>query len=238
VKERQAIMDNEPNKKRCIEQILTAKKRISPETVKIVNGFFHKHSSKCIATVFEYLIGMLQGKGGEISDRIGVELYFKSFEGFTMAIEQFNYKEVHTKHANAVIDFATLSQNEAQEETCFEKELAKFYGPKEATKKAHFQNIFTLMYAHANFVKMAKFDEHEQKLIEKFEAEKDIAEKTIAQKQAIIESLNYKDQLEEQRRQLNRDLEHFESVKKDIAEQLPGLKKKFDSFEEQYFADL
>ena len=66
--------------------------------------------------------------------------------------------------------------------------------------------MLTLMYAHANYVKLAKSDEYTHLRIEKLESEKDIADKTIEQKKAIIENLNYQEVLQEEIDDSQRDL--------------------------------
>lgn len=91
---RASIAANDPQKKKCVEQILNAKKRISQDTMKVINLYLQKNSTPIVVQLIERLVGMLQGKGGEQSDRVGVELYFKSFVGFLRSIEEFNYKEV------------------------------------------------------------------------------------------------------------------------------------------------
>ena len=76
---RASISANDPQKKKCVEQILNTKKRISQETLKVVNAYLQKNSTPVVVNIIEHLVGLLQGKGGEPADRIGVEIYFKSF---------------------------------------------------------------------------------------------------------------------------------------------------------------
>lgn len=93
------MQSNEPHKKKCVEQILTAKKRVNEESIKVVNKVLNKSSPPRFTQILQYLVGMLQGKGGDMSDNIGVELYFKKLEGLLLSLENFNFKEV--KPANA-----------------------------------------------------------------------------------------------------------------------------------------
>ena len=47
------------------------------------------------------------------------------------------------------------------------------------------------MFAHANYVLFARDDECNLKKIQEIESSKDIAKKSIAQKEAIIENLSF-----------------------------------------------
>lgn len=72
------------------------------------------------------------------------------------------------------------------------------------------------MFAHANFVISARADEHYMKNIKKIEMNKDIAEKTIEQKLAIIENLGFKDDLQTQIDEAEVDIVYYEERKAEI----------------------
>jgi len=190
--------------------------------------------------MLERLVGMLQGKGGVQADRIGVELYFKSIDGFVRSIEEFNYMDVRKELAEENKGFAQLIRSEAAEDKQYSMvaELNKVFIEKESAKVDHFVTLHALMMAHANLVIVSRQDEDCNKYIVKFEAQRESAEKTIEQKEAIIASMVSVEELQEQKEQLHESERVFSAKSAEIKEQIHTLKAKLDGFEEGYFAEL
>jgi len=172
-----SIAENEPNKKKCVEQILNAKKRLSADTPKVVNAYLQKHSYPVTVQMLERLVGMLQGKGGVAADRIGVELYFKSIEGLVRSIEEFNYKDVRKEVAEENKGFAQLIKSDDSQDKAFSlvAELHHVYIEKESSKVDHFITLHALMMAHSNLVIVSTQDEDCNKYIAKFEGQRESA---------------------------------------------------------------
>jgi hypothetical protein len=114
-----------------------------------------------IIEVLERLIGMLQGKQGYPTDNVGVELYFKNYDGLIRAIDEFNYKEVNRDAAKANAAFARMaSSHDAQyKDANLQDELDRIFKEKQTQQKNTFTTLLTLMYAHANLVEASYKDE-------------------------------------------------------------------------------
>ena len=94
------------------------------------------------------------------------------------------------------------------------------------------------MQAHANLVILSHDDADAKRYIEKFESQIDSDRKEIELKQAVINSMKTKDELEAEKAQLLESQEAFTRQNQRITEELRDLKRKIDNFEEEYFAEL
>lgn len=198
---KEQINNNDPKKKKCLEQILNGKKRINESTMKVVNEFFNKHSSPVAVTMIEKLIGMLSGRSGKDAERISVELYFKSLKGLMRSLDEFNYKEVNKEVAQENIAFAKL-MNTPGDEMNLSTDLLKIFKENESNKMDHFYTLGALMLAHAHLVIVSHEDEDCTRYIQKFEGQIESDKKEIELKHSVIASMKTKDELEEEKRQL------------------------------------
>lgn len=169
-----------------------------------------------------------------------MELYFKSFVGFIRSIEEFNYKEVKKEHATAARSFTMLTQSneKGDEEYSLAKELDDVFKGKEKAKTEHFYTIQALTLAHANLVLISHEDEDCMKYIEKYESKKESVQRTIEQKEAILDSMLSKEELEQTRAQLTEAREIFKEQAANVDAEIKVIREQLDHFEENYFAEL
>jgi len=234
---REQIAENKPKKQASIEQILNAKKRVTPHTIKTVNNFLNKHSTPVVCAMIEKLVGMLSGKGGQNADRISVALYFKTLEGLLRSIDEFNFKEVRKDMAEEHASFGKIINTDG-DDLNMRRELHTIFSEKQADQTTHFYTLHALMQAHANLVIISHEDADCNRYIEKFESQIDSDRKEIELKQAVIGSMKTKDELEAEKAQLLESQEAFARQNQRITDELRELKRKIDNFEEEYFAAL
>lgn len=187
--------------------------------------------------MLERFIGMLSGKGGRNSDRIGVELYFKSLEGLLRSIEEFNFKEVKKDVAEDHANFGKL-MSDVNDELSLSKELNSVFSEKQAAKMDHFFTLGALMLAHANLVVISHEDEDCNKYIAKIEGQVESDKKEIELKHAVIESMKTKAELEEEKQQLLQAKKAFQEQDQAVNKEIADLKTRIDNFEDEYFAAL
>jgi hypothetical protein len=187
--------------------------------------------------MIEKLVGMLQGKGGKDTEKMSVELYFKSLKTLLQNIDDFDYKEVSKEIAQENNAFGK-QMNTPNDEKNLTKDLLKFFKEKESAKMDHFYTLGALMLAHANLVIVSHEDDDCIRYIEKFNSQIDSDRREIDLKNTLIANMKTKQELEEEKSQLLASQETFTKHSLDLAKEIREVKRRIDNFEEEYFAGL
>lgn len=117
-------------------------------------------------------------------------------------------------------------------------ELDSVFHGKDKAKMEHFFTMQALTLAHANLCLISHEDEDCMKYIQKYEEKRDSVERTIEQKEAILDSMLTKEELEQTKNQLTEAREIFREQSANVAAEIKTIKEQLDNFEENYFAEL
>eukprot|EP00347_Sterkiella_histriomuscorum_P004089 403361794 len=218
---RQKIQDKRGPIKQLSEALEVTKKEINEKNLKAVFKYLERKNNEAPVYVMEALIGLM--RGSKRADAMSVELYTKVHEGFMMALNRIDVKQLNVDYCQEHLDNLRDKYDHVLREEGFD-----IFRPH--------RNILSKICLLA----MLGSDEYKlEQQIQKKEIEIENSQKQIEQKENLLKILDLHEFIAE-------DIEYFEinhvqvfnEKERSIDEELKTIKQQLADIESQFFADL